>query len=165
MTNFTQTSLVCAVTTVMLSIGACSIEQMTSEKSPEDIKTTTLFLSDGTTLGETASPSVQFDTEVGLSQNIQIAKASRLPVNITEFYQRPTIAKRTQPMKTTRRLERRKGECRLSALMLILAPIQICAEFFNQAHSPQKMPSGLKSLLIIFLTTMLLIKHKTNRSL
>jgi Ca-activated chloride channel family protein len=89
MTSFTQTSLVCAITTVMLSLGACSIEQMPSEKSPTTIKASTLHLPSATSPSETASLYMQFDTEEDLSHKRQIAKPTPLPVTNTEFYQAP----------------------------------------------------------------------------
>jgi Ca-activated chloride channel family protein len=89
MTNFTQTSLICAVTTVVLSLGACSVEQVISDKSTPTKKASSLRLPSRPTLSEAATPSIQFDEKRALSQQGRIAKASHLLVNNADFFSAP----------------------------------------------------------------------------
>ena len=78
MPNFTQTCLIGAVTTIMLSLGACSSEQLITDKSAPNIQISTLHLPSMPAMAEVANYSMHFDAEEGPRKKGRIIKTNQL---------------------------------------------------------------------------------------
>jgi hypothetical protein len=90
MPNFTQTCLIGAVTTLIISLGACSSEQLTPDKSAPNIQIGTQHLPSMPAMAELAHYSMQLDAEEGSRKKGRILKINQLQGNIIDFVPAPS---------------------------------------------------------------------------
>ncbi|MDB4223459.1 VWA domain-containing protein [Granulosicoccus sp.] len=95
MANFTQTSLIGTIATVILSLGACSSEQLASDKSPPNIQLSIPQLPPLPAMAEVANFSMQSDAEERSIKKGRLFKNNQLLGHNIDFIPAPSPSSET----------------------------------------------------------------------